>query len=124
MSNRHNGGNTTAKRVASSKAKRSQTKQRVTFTLSPQSVEFLHRFKEHHNSSSLSASLDKLIESAMRARALDALNANVSAYYNSLSSAEMQDESAWGDVGAEGLAALESESKSEIEPAATVRARS
>ena len=60
---------------------------------------------------SLSATLDTMIEGVMRARALDALNASVSAYYDSLSPAETQEESAWGDVGAEGLAAFESESQ-------------
>ena len=89
----------------------SSCKERVSFTLSRNSVEFIQRTKEEHNSSSLSATLDDMIEGVMRARALDALNANVAAYYDSLSPTEMQEETAWGEVGAEGLAAFESESE-------------
>lgn len=102
---------TKTKATSSPKPKRPVRKERVTFTLSQDSLAFLQSFKEQANSSSLSATLDRMIAGVMRARALDALNANVSAYYDSLSPTELQEESAWGDVGAEGLAAFESESE-------------
>jgi hypothetical protein len=110
MSDRHANGITQSDGLAKSTPKRSGRKQRVTFTLSQNSLQFIHRSQKEENIPSLSAALDKLIDDVMRARALDALNASVTAYYDSLSPAQMQEESAWGDVGAEGLAALESES--------------
>lgn len=111
MSNYHTSSKTRTKRIGLPKPKVSSRKERVTFTLSQDSLAFIQRTKEAHNSSSLSATLDRMIEGVMRARALDALNANVAAYYDSLSPTEMQEETAWGEVGAEGLAAFESESE-------------
>ena len=110
MSTRHTTGSTHSHRPAKSSPKSSRRKQRVTFTLSQDSLAFIHRSQKEQNIPSLSAALDKLIDDVMRARALQALNASVTSYYDSLSPAHMQEESAWGDVGAEGLAAFESES--------------
>jgi hypothetical protein len=111
MSGRHITSNTGQNRVPKPNAKRSARKQRVTFTLSQDVLEFIHRSQQDQNIPSLSAALDKLIDDLRRARALEALNASVAAYYDSLSPSEMQEESAWGEVGSEGLAAFISESE-------------
>jgi hypothetical protein len=111
MSDRHTTGNTRSNRAAKPHARRSGHKQRVTFSLSQGALEFIHRSQREENIPSLSAALDKLIDDVKRARALDALNAGVTAYYDSLSPAETQLEAAWGEVGADGLAAFASESE-------------
>jgi hypothetical protein len=111
MSDRHTTGNTRSNRATKPNATRPGRKQRVTFTLSQDALEFIHRSQQEENIPSLSAALDKLIDDVKRARTLDALNASVTAYYDSLSPAETQLESAWGEVGADGLAAFVSESE-------------
>jgi hypothetical protein len=100
-----------AKGIAEPKANRSARKARVSFTLSQDSVEFIHRFKTLDNSPSVSAAVDKVIESFRRAHEMEALNANITAYYDSLSPTEIREDSAWGDLGMDALAAVESETQ-------------
>ena len=56
-----------------------------------------------------------MIETSKRALELAQLNADVSAFYDSLPDVVLQEQAAWGETGAAGLAAV---SESEIEPAA------
>jgi hypothetical protein len=114
MRERNTKSNTLLKGIAEPKTKRSSRKARVSFTLSQDSLEFIHRFKALDNSASVSAAVDKLIEGFRRAHELEALNANITAYYDSLSPAEIREESAWGGPGMEALAAVESETQEAI----------
>ena len=105
-----------------SKIKGADCKERHSFTLSRNSVEFIHLLMQEYNYSSLSASLDKLIETVRRARDLENLNAGVSAYYDSLTPAEVREQSDWAELGEDGLSAFESESVQDL-PATAVAAR-
>ena len=95
-------------------------KERVTLSLSKRAVQFLRTFRKQENSPSLSALVESMIEKARHARDLADLDASVTAYYNSLSEAEVQEQAAWGEIGAAGLAALESEAHARTPEAARV----
>jgi hypothetical protein len=74
-------------------------KQRLTFTLSREAVEHIRKLRAKASSPSLSATLERLIESNRRAQRHADLQAGISAYYDSLSPAESQEDAAWGAVG-------------------------
>jgi len=88
-----------------------ERKERVTVSLSAGALRFLRTLQRQENSPSLSASVENMIEKTRRARELADLDASVSAYYNSLSEAEMREESAWAEAGVAGLATFESETE-------------
>jgi len=89
-------------------------KERVTFSLSREALEFLRTLQKREHSPSLSASVENMIDKTKHARDLADLEASVSAYYNSLPEEEIRAESAWGKSGAAGLAAFESEAEQTI----------
>jgi hypothetical protein len=63
--------------------------------------------------------MERMIEATRRAEELKQLNADISALYDALPDAAVQEDAAWGQVGAAGLAALvESESEENIHEAA------
>jgi len=60
-----------------------------------------------------------MIETTRRAQELQQLNADISAFYDALPDGAVQEDAAWGQVGAAGLAALvESEADEDIYEAA------
>ena len=83
----------------------SQRKERVTITLSPNSAAYVRKYSatEHVH---VSTALESMIESFRRTRELAQLNANVASFYDSLPDPIMQEEAAWGTVGAAGLAEM------------------
>ena len=95
------------------RAAASQRKERVTVSLSPDSAAYLRRFsaEEHTHVSTV---LESMIEDFRRTRELQQLNANITAFYDSLPDPVMREHAAWGAVGASGLAEM---FESEIEPA-------
>lgn len=101
------------------RAAASRRKERLTVSLSPSSAEFLRRFSAEANLH-VSTVVDNMVENTKRALELAQLNAGVSAFYDSLPDAVMQEQAAWGEMGAVGLAEV---FESEIEPAATERAQ-
>jgi hypothetical protein len=69
--------------------------------------------------SHVSTVMERMIEAARHAQELKQLNANISAFYDALSDSVVQEDAAWGQVGAAGLAALvESEAEEIIHEAA------
>ena len=92
----------------------SHRKERLTVSLSPSSAAFLRRFSAEANLH-VSTVVENLIENSMRATELEKLNAGVSAFYDSLPDVVLQEQAAWGETGAAGLAEV---FESEIEPAA------
>lgn len=92
----------------------SRRKERLTVSLSPSSAEFLRKFSAEANLH-VSTVVDNMVENTKRALELAQLNAGVSAFYDSLPDAIMQEQAAWGEMGAVGLAEV---FESEIEPAA------
>jgi len=89
-------------------------KERLTVSLSPSSAEFLRRLSAEANLH-VSTVVENMIENSIRATELEKLNAGVSAFYDSLPDVVLQEQAAWGETGAAGLAEV---FESEIEPAA------
>ena len=108
-----------AKGKTISRAATSHRKKRLTVSLSPSSAEFLRRFSAEANLH-VSTVVDNMVENTKRALELAQLNAGVSAFYDSLPDAVMQEQVAWGEMGTVGLAEV---FESEIEPAAPERAQ-
>ena len=60
--------------------------------------------------------MERMIEAARHAQELRQLNADITAFYDALPDENLQEETAWGQVGAIGLAALvESETDNTLE---------
>ena len=98
----HTGSNTM------SRATDRKGKERMTFSLSKPSADFLRDFSAEENAH-LSAVVEKMIENLKHTRELMRLSAEVTAYYDSLSDASLREQSAWGEIGEVGLAALTAE---------------
>ena len=113
---------TKTKNVA--RALRPERKERVTITLSRDSVEYVRTISAKERSH-VSTVMERMIESARRAEELEQLNSGISAYYDALPDTGVTEDAAWGQLGAVGLAAfVESEgdeTNSDTPPKADVR---
>jgi hypothetical protein len=92
----------------------SHRRERLTVSLSPSSAEFLRKFSAEAKLH-VSTVVENMIENSKRAQELAQLNAGISAFYDSLPDAVLQEQAAWGETGTAGLAEV---FESEIEPAA------
>lgn len=84
---------------------RPERKERVTITLSKDSVEYVRTISAKERSH-VSTVMERMIESARRAEELKQLNSGISAYYDALPDAGVTEDTAWGQLGAAGLAAF------------------
>ncbi len=89
---------------------RNAKKERVTVSLSRDSVKFLRSFRDQVKAPSVSALLESILANLKGAHEVDQLNARVSAYYDSLSDGDVREDAAWGRFGQSALAANEIES--------------
>jgi hypothetical protein len=72
-------------------------KEKKSFTLSPSSVTFLERLRKEKKAASTSRVLDELIEDAAARRQIEAMDKAFTAYYDSLTDEEMEEDRAWGE---------------------------
>jgi hypothetical protein len=84
-------------------------KQRRTFTLSPTSLAYLEQQARERQLNSQSAFLDELLQEKSMEQRRAALEANVTAYYDSLSEAEIEEDRLWGEFAGRRLALSEEE---------------
>jgi len=84
-------------------------KQRRTFTLSPESLAYLDEQAHERQLNSQSAFLDELLQEKSMEQRRAALEANVTAYYDSLSDEEIQEQRAWGELAQQSLALKDDE---------------
>jgi len=90
--------------------RRSQVKQRKTFTLSPESVallEELSRQRRKHGPESVSAVLDDLLLALRHAKTLHEIEDKIGKYYDERSDAERREETEWGKFAMAEFAAIE-----------------
>ena len=80
------------------------TKEKRTFSLSSDVVEYLETGRVETNASSLSAFLESLVRDFQARVEMEKMEAATLAYYDSLGSAEMDEQTEWGRVGAGTLA--------------------
>jgi hypothetical protein len=81
----------------------SRRRERMSISLSRDSAEFLRALSAEENSH-VSTVVENLIEQLKLDKERAELNARISAHYDSLADAVEREESAWGEVGAAGLA--------------------
>lgn len=80
-------------------------KARITISLSKDKVRFLKAHSGRTGASSVSAFIEQLVADAEARAQLESLGASTARYYDSLSSSEIEDRQAWGELGELGLAA-------------------
>jgi hypothetical protein len=84
-------------------------KRRRTFTLSPESLAYLEQQARRRKLGSQSAFLDELLLEKTREQRRAALEANVAAYYDSLTEEEVEEQRAWGEFAEQNLVLSEEE---------------
>ena len=71
-------------------------KAKKSYTLSPESVDFLDTLRKKRRARSISFVLQKILQAARREAELETINRSVTAYYDSLSDEEAEELSQWG----------------------------
>lgn len=89
---------------------RSAKKERITVSLSRDAAKFLRRFRAQVRAPSVSALLEGILANLKGVNEMDELNARVSAYYDSLSDADVHEDAAWAQLGESALAQTQIES--------------
>jgi len=77
--------------------RRTASKSKKSYTLSPETVAFLELMRQSQDADSVSAVLEEILQNARREHERAALGRKVSDYYSSLSDAEMKEQAEWGD---------------------------
>jgi hypothetical protein len=77
--------------------KRTGTKAKKSYTLSPESVAFLEAMRKRRRASSVSSVLEEILQVARREQGKAALERAVSDYYASLSQEEAEEQTNWGE---------------------------
>jgi hypothetical protein len=84
-------------------------KRRRTFTLSPESLAYLEQQARERQLDSQSAVLDELLQEKTREQRRAALEAKITAYYDSLNDEEVEEQRAWGEFAEQTLVLDEEE---------------
>lgn len=74
-------------------------KQKRTFSLSPEALEYLETVRKQKKSPSTSTVLDELIRERKLAAQFQETAASITGYYDSLTDEEQSENSAWGHFG-------------------------
>lgn len=82
-------------------------KQRRTFSLAPDVTSFLDEFRARIHAPSATAALEALVREEKLRRAQEELNAQISAFYDSLSEEELREEREWAEFAASQLRYVE-----------------
>jgi hypothetical protein len=87
----------------------STCKERRTFTLSPENLAYLDQETRRRSADSQSAVLDELLREKKLEQQRAALEAQITAYYDTLTDAEVEEDRAWGEFAGSQLALSEEE---------------
>jgi len=82
---------------------RTEAKAKKSYTLSKDSVAFLESLRKKHGARSVSSVLDDLVQEARREEQKREYEAQVTAYYDSLTDEERQEERGWAELGMHAL---------------------
>jgi len=72
-------------------------KAKKSFTLSPESVEFLEKIRKKRRAHSASAVLEEILQAVRRGQEKKAVDKAVTDYYDSLTPEEMEEQSKWAE---------------------------
>jgi hypothetical protein len=78
-------------------------KDKKSFTISRQSVEFLELMRRKRKARAVSAVLEEILQAARREQERQDANLAVTAFYDSLSDDEVKEEAAWGQFALDQL---------------------
>jgi len=77
--------------------RQSVRKAKKSYTLSPESVDFLETLRRKRRARSISFVLEEILQAARREAEMAKINQSVTEYYDSLSDEEVEELSQWGD---------------------------
>ena len=80
------------------------TKERLTISLSREAIKILKAIKAQAKSPSMSALIESIVADLKSRNEIEQLSVQTSAYYDSLSPAQISDDAAWGALGESALA--------------------
>ena len=75
---------------------RAARKERKTFSLSRESVQYLESMRRQRKSASISSVLEDLIRKQQEAQQMQRVSASITCYYDSLSDERVAEDRAWG----------------------------
>jgi len=76
------------------------TKEKKTFSLSRQALNYLEALRKERRSRSMSSVLEEIIRQQQQTKELERVSASVTRYYDSLNSEEIAEDRAWGEFAA------------------------
>jgi Arc/MetJ-type ribon-helix-helix transcriptional regulator len=79
------------------------TKTKRSYSLSPKSVEFLDDLRKKHRARSVSAVLEELVQEARRQEQMKIIDEQTTAFYDSLTDEEREEERGWAELGMRAL---------------------
>jgi hypothetical protein len=97
-------------------ARRQSRKERITVSLSGESIRFLKAFRAEIHSPSMSALFEKIVSDVKGRTEMEQLDDNIKAYYDSLPETSVQEDRAWGSLGEAALVSLAEEERGEERP--------
>jgi DNA-binding PadR family transcriptional regulator len=77
--------------------KRAGRKAKKSYTLSPESVEFLESMRKKRHALSISSVLEEILQEVRREQGRSTVERAVADYYSSLSREEAEDQAKWGE---------------------------
>ncbi|MCI0353656.1 MAG: hypothetical protein L0099_01265 [Acidobacteria bacterium] len=78
-------------------------RQRRTFSLAPEVIEYIEQVQKKQDTPSLSAAFEAIVREQQQKEWMDRINAETTAYYDSLTEEEVAEQKAWGEVAARAL---------------------
>ncbi|MGH9530827.1 MAG: hypothetical protein ACRD2Q_00430 [Terriglobales bacterium] len=91
-----------AKRHAASAPPR-RRRQRRTFSLAPETIAYIEQVQKKQDTPSLSAAFEAIVREQQQKEWMDKINAETTAYYDSMTEEEAAEEKAWGEMAARAL---------------------
>ncbi|MGH9510235.1 MAG: hypothetical protein ACRD2M_09875 [Terriglobales bacterium] len=82
---------------------RGRRRQRRTFSLAPEVIEYIEQVQKKQETPSLSAAFEAIVRQQQQKEWMDRINAETTAYYDSLTEEEMAEDRAWGEMAARAL---------------------
>jgi hypothetical protein len=79
------------------------TRTKKSYSLSPNSVEFLESLQKKHRARSVSTVLEDVVQEARRLEQKREYEAQVTAYYDSITEEEREEERGWAELGIRAL---------------------
>ncbi len=81
-------------------------RQRRTFSLAPEVIEYIEQVQKKEDAPSLSAAFEAIVRAQREKEWMERINAETTAYYDSLTPEEIAEDRAWAETVGRGLAKI------------------